>query len=301
MENVRPHTDDDQAVVLALGHTGNWDLAGAWCDAGDRARHAPSRSGSSPRSCSRSSSRSARASGIDDPPADRLAATCSAGLVRAARDGAGILPLLADRDLTSTGLEVDLFGHRARVAAGPAALASRRVRRWSPRSSTTSGCAAPGAGRPGRRGASSSSSTAPSRCRRTCRAPTSVRALTQAWVDELAAGVRQRPQDWHMLQKVFVEDLDPERYAATLAARRGAPDEPAPRRAHAAGRHRLPVLLRRARRRAVPRARPGRGADRPRARRVRAGARRRRHPDPRVHDRGRAARSPCATTARSRA
>ena len=49
-----------------------------------------------------------------------------------------------------------------------------------------------------------------------------VRALTQAWVDEFAAGVRQRPQDWHMLQKVFVEDLDPERYAATVAAQAAA-------------------------------------------------------------------------------
>ena len=36
--------------------------------------------------------------------------------------GAGLLPLLADRDLTAKGLEVDLFGHKARVAAGPAAL-----------------------------------------------------------------------------------------------------------------------------------------------------------------------------------
>ena len=31
IENVRVHTDNDQAIVLALGHTGNWDLAGAWC------------------------------------------------------------------------------------------------------------------------------------------------------------------------------------------------------------------------------------------------------------------------------
>ena len=43
-----------------------------------------------------------------------------------------------------------------------------------------------------------------------------VRALTQAWVSELGVGIRQHPQDWHMLQKVFVDDLDPERYAAML-------------------------------------------------------------------------------------
>ena len=45
------------------------------------------------------------------------------GLVRAARGGAGLIPLLADRDLTNSGVEVDLFGARARFAAGPAALA----------------------------------------------------------------------------------------------------------------------------------------------------------------------------------
>ena len=79
-----------------------------------------------------------------------------------------------------------------------------------------------------------------------------------------------------MLQKVFVEDLDPERYAATLA--RGE-RRMSPRRAErtAAGRHRLPVLLRRPRRRPVPRPRPGRGADRPRARGVGPGPGRRRH------------------------
>ena len=68
-----------------------------------------------------------------------------------------------------------------------------------------------------------------------------------------------------MLQKVFVEDLDPARYAATLAAQGSAAMSPPSRRAPAARRHRLPVLVRRARRRAVPRARPRRGAASPAA------------------------------------
>jgi phosphatidylinositol dimannoside acyltransferase len=32
------------------------------------------------------------------------------------------------------------------------------------------------------------------------------------------AGIRAHPQDWHMLQKVFVADLDPARLAAAEAA-----------------------------------------------------------------------------------
>jgi KDO2-lipid IV(A) lauroyltransferase len=32
------------------------------------------------------------------------------------------------------------------------------------------------------------------------------------------AGIRAHPQDWHMLQRVFVADLDPERLAAAEGA-----------------------------------------------------------------------------------
>jgi KDO2-lipid IV(A) lauroyltransferase len=43
-------------------------------------------------------------------------------LVRRLRRG-GFVPLLADRDLTATGVPVTLFGETARMAAGPASLA----------------------------------------------------------------------------------------------------------------------------------------------------------------------------------
>ena len=33
-----------------------------------------------------------------------------------------VMPLLADRDLSASGVEVDLCGHRARMAAGPASI-----------------------------------------------------------------------------------------------------------------------------------------------------------------------------------
>jgi KDO2-lipid IV(A) lauroyltransferase len=41
-----------------------------------------------------------------------------------------------------------------------------------------------------------------------------VRLMTQAWVDQLSADIVRHPTHWHMLQKVFVADLDPRRYAA---------------------------------------------------------------------------------------
>ncbi|GEL97113.1 phosphatidylinositol mannoside acyltransferase [Cellulomonas terrae] len=220
LENVRVHTDKDQAIVLALGHTGNWDLAGAWC--------------------SREIAPVTTVAERLEPEAlfqEFVAFRASIGitihaltgdgdvfrkLVRAARDGAGILPLLADRDLTSKGLEVDLFGHRARVAAGPAALA---ITTGAPLVTTVISYER-------LRGAQRRAAGSPwgivIQFNRAIELPEDVpradrvRAMTQAWVDEFAAGVRQRPQDWHMLQKVFVEDLDPERYAATLAAQGSA-------------------------------------------------------------------------------
>ena len=44
-------------------------------------------------------------------------------LVAAVRSGEpALIPLLADRDLSNSGIEVELLGESARVAAGPAAL-----------------------------------------------------------------------------------------------------------------------------------------------------------------------------------
>jgi phosphatidylinositol dimannoside acyltransferase len=44
-------------------------------------------------------------------------------------------------------------------------------------------------------------------------------AMTQQVARLFEAGIRAHPQDWHMLQKVFVADLDPARLAAAAAGR----------------------------------------------------------------------------------
>ncbi len=36
-------------------------------------------------------------------------------------------------------------------------------------------------------------------------------AMMQGVADAFTSGLREHPQDWHMMQKVFVEDLDPRR------------------------------------------------------------------------------------------
>ena len=38
-----------------------------------------------------------------------------------------------------------------------------------------------------------------------------IAATTQAWADQVAVGIAEHPGDWHMLQPLWVADLDPAR------------------------------------------------------------------------------------------
>jgi lauroyl/myristoyl acyltransferase len=40
-----------------------------------------------------------------------------------------------------------------------------------------------------------------------------IAAATQAVADALAEGIRSHPEDWHMLQRLWLADLDPQRLA----------------------------------------------------------------------------------------
>jgi KDO2-lipid IV(A) lauroyltransferase len=209
---------EGRTTVLALGHTGNWDLAGAWA-VRNLARTVTVAERLKPEALFQEFLAFRERIGLEIIALSGGGGGVFRELVRAVKQpGAGLVPLLADRDLTARGVEVDLFGERARVAAGPAALA---VATGAPLTTALITYERLTGGR--RRAAGTSWGiviefgrllTAPDDVPRADR----VAALTQAWVDDLAAGIAAAPQDWHMLQKVFVADLDPERYARTLAA-----------------------------------------------------------------------------------
>lgn len=193
----------DLPVVMFLGHLGNWDLAGAW---GTTAL-APVTT-------------VAERLEPEELFERFLAFRESLGMrilpltggnnvfreLRSALRGAAFVPLLADRDLTDGGVEVDFCGHRARMAVGPAALALTTgaalhpvtiyyERRRGARHTATNGwqtvitwhdrVPVPEAG--------------------TTR--DKVQFMTQQCADVLAAAVREHTEDWHMMQRVFVEDL----------------------------------------------------------------------------------------------
>jgi KDO2-lipid IV(A) lauroyltransferase len=223
VEGLRRQTDAGRTVVLALGHMGNWDLAGAWAT---RAV-APVTTVAEklePEEAFREFLAFREGIGLEIIPLDGTGGEVFRRLVRAARNGPRLVPLLADRDLTARGVEVRLFGETARVAAGPAALS---VSTGAPLMPVTIHYER-------LRGARRRAAGSPWGIVVTFHPPVpvptgvpradQVAALTQAWVDVVADGIARHPQDWHMLQKVFVADLDPARYAATVAA--GAGQEP---------------------------------------------------------------------------
>src|SRR5690606_6569447 len=107
-----------------------------------------------------------------------------------------IVPLLADRDLSARGVEVTFFGGRARMPAGPALLAIRTgaplfvvslwYENWQPRGQVDGPIPVP----PAESGS----------------LEVRVRALTQTIADHLAEGIAKHPTDWHMLQKLWLDE-----------------------------------------------------------------------------------------------
>jgi KDO2-lipid IV(A) lauroyltransferase len=126
-------------------------------------------------------------------------------LVRRLRSG-GFVPLMADRDLSATGVPVTMFGEPARMAAGPASLALITGAALFP---VTMHYERLPAGSPARWGlvvTIHDEVVAPASGGR----PERVGIMTQSCADAIAEGISAHPQDWHMLQRVFVADLEPE-------------------------------------------------------------------------------------------
>jgi KDO2-lipid IV(A) lauroyltransferase len=190
-----------RGVVLALPHMGNWDHAGAWLTAtgvpfttvAERlqpeslfARFVEFRESLGMEVIP--------LTGGERPPYDLLADRLRAG---------GTLCLLADRDLTATGIDVSFFGSAARMPAGPAALAHDTGAALLPVTLTY----------PDRRrwqGRIHEQVMAPDSGSREDK----VRRMTQQMADAFGSAIAAAPQDWHMLQRVWVDDLDRSRLAS---------------------------------------------------------------------------------------
>jgi lauroyl/myristoyl acyltransferase len=110
---------DGRGAILTLPHMGNWDAAGHWlCLHGYRMAAVAEEL--KPRSVFELFLRHRRALGMEIVP---LAEGKRVGerLVRLLMENT-ILTLVADRDLTGRGVEVEMFGAKRRLPAGPARL-----------------------------------------------------------------------------------------------------------------------------------------------------------------------------------
>jgi lauroyl/myristoyl acyltransferase len=211
LERVRAEGDDavreamaEGSVVCFLGHLGNWDLAGAWGTV-HLGRVTTVAERLEPEEVFEEFLEFRQGLGMTILPLTGGPDVFSA-LRRACRQPGTIIPLLADRDLTRRGVEVSFCGHPARMAAGPAALALAERRPLHPVTI-----------RHERRGSGWGIVVTfhpPVVVPETGTTREKALAMTQACADVLGEVVREHTEDWHMLQRVFVEDLDEERLAA---------------------------------------------------------------------------------------
>jgi KDO2-lipid IV(A) lauroyltransferase len=180
---------DGRGVILALPHLGNWDAAAAWVTANgwpmvtvaERLK---------PEAVFNQFVAYREALGMEvlpltggqRPPLDVLAERLGQGF---------LVALLGDRDLSRNGVEVEFFGGRTRMPAGPAILA---IRTGAPLYAVDL-CF---------------TETQTYAVLRRVTPPTEgpldqrVKATTQLLADAYAAGIAEHPQDWHMLQKLWL-------------------------------------------------------------------------------------------------
>lgn len=186
-----------RGAVLALPHSGNWDMAGVWL-VQNYGTFATVAERLKPESLynrflayrERLGFEVVPLSGGDRPPFDVL---CDRLLAN------GVVCLMADRDLTRTGIQVDFFGEPTRLPAGPAKLALQTGAALFP-----AHCWFEGDGWGIRVYPEVDTSSG------------DVATITQSLAERFARNIAAHPADWHMMQPQWLADLSDERRARLL-------------------------------------------------------------------------------------
>ncbi|WP_406352492.1 phosphatidylinositol mannoside acyltransferase [Streptomyces sp. NBC_01635] len=197
-----------KGVVLALPHLANWDLAGAWATTGLGIPFTTVAERLKPETLYDRFVAYREDLGMEVLP--HSGGSAFGTLARRLRDG-GLVCLVADRDLSASGVEVEFFGETARMPAGPALLAQHTgalllpATLWYDDSPVMRGRVHPAVPVP----------ESGTRAEKTS-------VMTQALADAFATGIADHPEDWHMLQRLWLKDLDPAR-EPDQDAREGTP------------------------------------------------------------------------------
>lgn len=214
LEQMKTGMPQGRSFVGALLHAGNWDLAGAWATLNLGAT-ATLVEKLEPEELYHSFVDFREGLGLTIFPVIKGGGAIHKLEGELAKGGV-LVPLLADRDLTHTGIEVQLGEGIARVAPGPAILAQnlglpllpvlsyyQRVSRK--RGVGTRWRVVVEAYDPVYSSVSPDASVAEKQ--------RDLERMTQAWVSRMESGLRAHLEDWHMLQPLFVDDLDQDRLA----------------------------------------------------------------------------------------
>ena len=204
VQNVNSHTvgaehidaavDSGRGYVVALPHTGNYDVAGLWVVDRYGKPFTTVAERLKPESLFDRFVAYRQSLGMEVIALTGGDRTPTTVLTERLRAGGGVC-LVADRDLSRGGIEVDFFGERARMPGGPAMLAAMTgaalipVGLWFTPDGGWGQRLCPPIELPEGRLANK------------------VQLGTQLLADEFARLVAAHPADWHMLQRFWLTDL----------------------------------------------------------------------------------------------
>ncbi|MFI6052465.1 phosphatidylinositol mannoside acyltransferase [Streptomyces violascens] len=199
-EDVHHLTDalaSGRGVVLALPHMGNYDLAGAWVTTKLDTPFTTVAERLKPETLYDRFVAYRESLGMEVLP--HVGGSAFGTLARRLRAG-GLVCLVADRDLSASGVEVKFFGEATRMPAGPAMLAQQTgalllpVTLWYDDSPIMKGRVHP-----------------PIEVPETGDRASRTSSMAQALADAFATGIADHPEDWHMLQRLWLADLEERR------------------------------------------------------------------------------------------
>jgi KDO2-lipid IV(A) lauroyltransferase len=189
-----------RGVLIALPHMGNFEQAGAWVIARGTGPLTTVAERLKPESVYESFVRFRQTLGFEVLPLTGGSAPFGT-LAQRLRAG-HLVCLVSDRDLKESGIEVELLGEKARIAAS-AALAVHTGAALLPTATWFDedgwgACIYDEVPMPA-----------------TGTRAEKIAAMSQQLADAFSEAIAEHPQDWHMLQRVFTADLDPARAGKT--------------------------------------------------------------------------------------
>ena len=194
---------DGRPIIFSLSHSGNWEAAGVWL-IGTGVPFTTVAERLEPESLFQQFVAFREGLGMEVLPLTGGEAPPFPVLADRLRSGRSVC-LLGDRDLSRRGVEVEFFGATARMPGGPAALAidtgailfppglSFTRKGWGLHARTVIEVPADGT------------------------REEKIQQMTQDVARSFEGFIAENPQDWHMLQRVWLDDLDPRRVAEERA------------------------------------------------------------------------------------